>query len=288
MPIPGLTIIGESINDSVPSTHKLFEANDLEGLKALAIAQDEGGSGYIDVNVGPRAPGYLGEMVGIVQSVTAKPLSIDTPDPAMAKAGLRAYNPSLAGGRMPILNSISPLRTEMFQLVEIMPFMPILLASERLENGKGQPNHTAAEVHQTARELVTQAAAHGIPVHQCIIDPAISPIGADTDGRFHCLMGAIRLIHEDPDLQGVHMSVGLSNFSVMIPPKRADGSPTKGPLESAFLTMAVPLGMDFVIGSVKRKYELLADDHPAMLCLRDCLTLEGYDVIMRVQEFYAE
>lgn len=288
MPIPGLTIIGESINDSVPSTHKLFEANDIEGLKALAIAQDEGGSGYVDVNVGPRTPEYLAQLVALVQSVTSKPLSIDTPDPAMAEAGLRAYDASLACGLMPILNSISPLRTEMFKLTEIMPFMPILLASERLENGKGQPNHTAEEVYRTARELVEQAAAHGIPVHQCIIDPAISPIGADTDGRFHCLMGAIRLIHDDPFLKGVHMSVGLSNFSVMIPPKRADGSPSKGPLESAFLTMAVPLGMDFVIGSVKRKYEVLPDDHPAMLCLKDCLTLDGYDVIMRVQEYYAE
>jgi len=288
MPIPNLTIIGESINDSVPSTHKFFEANDIEGLKALAISQDLGGAGYIDVNVGPRSGEFLAEMVRQVQSVTTKPLSIDTPDPAMAEAGLRAYNAQLAGGLMPILNSISPLRTEMFKLTSIMPFMPVLLASERLENGAGKPNHTAEEVHQTAVELVREAARHGIPVSQCIIDPAISPIGADTEGRFHCLMGAIRLIHGDPELKGVHMSVGLSNFSVMIPPKRADGSLTKGPLESAFLTMAVPLGMDFVIGSVKRKYDLLPPDHPALVCLNDCLSLEGFDVIMRVQEFYAD
>ena len=45
--------------------------------------------------------------------------------------------------------------------------------------------------------------------------------------------------------------------------------------------------MDHVIGSVKRKYELLAPDHPAMQCLNDCLKLEGFDVIMRVQEYYA-
>jgi len=288
MPIPNLTIIGESINDSVPSTHKFFEANDLEGLKQLAIAQDVGGAGYIDVNVGPRTGAFLAEMVRHVQSVTSKPLAIDTPDPAMAEAGLRAYESARAGGRMPILNSISELRMEMFELYRIMPFMPILLASERMENGAGKPNHTAEEVYQTARSLVTEAVKHGIPVEQCIIDPAISPIGADTDGRFQCLMGAIRLIHADPELRGVHMSVGLSNFSVMIPPKRADGSPSKGPLESAFLTLAVPLGMDFVIGSVKRKYEILAPDHPAMLCVNDCLTLEGYDVIMRVQEYYAE
>lgn len=287
MAFPNLTIIGESINDSVPSTHTLFEAGDLNGLKELAKSQDVGGAGYIDVNVGPRSAEFLADMVRQVQAVTTKPLSIDTPDPVMAEAGLRAYDPARAGGKIPILNSISQPRREMFQLTKVMPFMPILLASERVQNGVSQPNHTAAEVHQTARELVAEAGRHGIPVNHCIIDPAISPIGADSDGRLHCLMGAINLIHADPYLKGVHMSVGLSNFSVMLPPKRADGSPTKGPLESAFLTLAGPLGMDHVIGSVKRKYEVLPADHPAMLCVTECLKLEGFDVIMRVQEYYS-
>jgi 5-methyltetrahydrofolate--homocysteine methyltransferase len=286
MAFPNLTIIGESINDSVPSTHRFFEANDIAGLKDLAVSQDVGGAGYIDVNVGRRSGEFLAEMVRHVQSVTAKPLSIDTPDPKMIEAGLKAYDPERAGGRMPILNSISPLRTEMFKLTRIKPFKPILMASERMENGEGQANRTAEAVHQTACQLVQEAARYGIPVEHCIIDPAISPIGADTEGYFRCLMGAMGLIHADPSLQGVHMSVGLSNFTVMLPPKRADGSPTKGPLESAFLTLAAPLGMDHVIGSVKRKYELLPPDHPAMLCLNDCLKLEGFDVIERVQEFY--
>ena len=43
----------------------------------------------------------------------------------------------------------------------------------------------------------------------------------------------------------------------MLPAKRANGEPVKGPLESAFLTTAMPLGLDMVIGSVKRNYELL-------------------------------
>jgi len=286
MAIPGLTLIGESLNDSVPGTHKLYEAGDLEGLKALARSQDEGGADYIDVNVGARPAAFLAEMLRHVQGVTEKPLSIDTPDPAMAEDALRAYDLRRAGGRRPILNSISPLRMEMFKLCRVQPFQPILLASERVENGVGQPNLTAEQVHQTARQLVQEAGQHGIPMDQCIIDAAISPIGADSEGRLQCLMGAMRLIHDDPSLRGVHMSVGLSNFTVMIPAKRADGSPTKGPLESAFLTLAMPLGLDHIIGSVKRKYERLPPDHPAMRCLNDCLKLEGFDVVMRVQEYY--
>ena len=82
--------------------------------------------------------------------------------------------------------------------------------------------------------------------------------------------------------------MGLSNFTVMLPPKRPDGSPVKGPLESAFLTKAMPLGLDMVIGSVKRNYERLPPDHPAMVCLEECLKLKGFDVLMRVREFYYE
>jgi cobalamin-dependent methionine synthase I len=287
MAIKELNIIGESINDSVPSTHQLYEAGDIEGLKALARSQDEGGAAYIDVNVGKRPAAFLAEMVGHVQSVTAKPISIDTPDPAMAEAALKAYDLQRAGGLIPVLNSISPLRLEMFDLARIVPFKPILLSSERNEKGQGVPNHTAAEVYETAKLLVKEANSRGIATAQCIIDPAISPIGADSEGHLKRLVGAMQMIHNDPFFRGVHMSVGLSNFTVMLPPKRADGSPTKGPLESAFLTLAMPLGLDHVIGSVKRRYEKLTPDHPAMQCLNDCLALEGFDVIMRVQEYYS-
>jgi hypothetical protein len=49
----------------------------------------------------------------------------------------------------------------------------------------------------------------------------------------------------------------------------------------------MPMGFNTIIGSVKRKYSLLAADHPAMQCLQDVLKLEGYDIIMRVMSFYS-
>jgi cobalamin-dependent methionine synthase I len=287
MAIAGLTIIGESINDSVPSTKKLFDANDIEGLKALARSQDQGGATYIDVNVGGRTGEFLADMVRQVQGVTTKPISIDTPDPAMAETALKALDLARCGGKAPILNSISPLRTSMFQLNKITPVRPILLVSERMDGGKAAANHTAQECYDTAKLLVAEAQRNGIKVSDCIIDPAIAPIASDSEGHLKRIVETMRLIHADPAFKGVHMSVGLSNFSVMLPMKRADGSLVKGPLESAFLTIAMPLGLDHVIGSVKRNYELLPPDHPAMKCVSEALTLDGFDVIMRVQEFYA-
>jgi cobalamin-dependent methionine synthase I len=289
MAIEGLNIIGESINDSVPSTKKLFDAGDIDGILELARMQDTGGAAYIDVNVGSRPPRFMADLVRKIQAITCKPLSIDTPDPEIAEAGLEAYNPDRASGRMPILNSISPLRTGMFDLHRIRSFRPILLVSERMIDGRSLPCRTAEETHATARHLVSMARERaGISPADCIIDPGIAPIGSDVEGNLRRLIDALAQIHADPDLAGVHASVGLSNFTVMLPSKRVDGSPVKGPLESAFLTKAMLLGLDMVIGSVKRNYQRLSSEHPALICLEDCLRLGGFESIMRVREFYAE
>lgn len=288
MPLQGLTIIGETINDSVPSTKKLFDAGDIPGILEIAKMQDEKGAEYIDVNIGPRPPEFMAEMVKKVQGVTAKPLSIDTPDPAIAEAGLKAYDLARAGGKKPILNSVSALRAGMFDLYKILPFKPILLVSENVIDGRSKPCHTAQETFEAAHQLVKTFLTNcrGATMDDCIIDPGIAPIGSDSEGNIHRLIAAMELIHADKTFAGFHASVGLSNFTVMLPPKRPDGSPVKGALESAFLTKAMPLGLDMVIGSVKRNYEKLAPDHPAMLCLEDCLKLKGFDVLMRVREFY--
>jgi len=290
MAIPGLTIIGESINDSVPSTKKLFDENDLPGLLELARSQDEKGAAWIDVNVGPRQPGFMADLVRRIQSVTAKPLSIDTPDPAIAEAGLRAYDLERTGGRKAVLNSISPLRLPMFDLTAVRPFIPILMASERYEPGAGcgSANRTAEETRRTARALLEEARRRipGFTNDQAIIDPGIAPVGGDCEGQLKRVLESLALMHADPFFAGVHMSVGLSNFTVMLPSKKKDGSPVKGPLESAFLTLAMPRGLDTIIGSTVRKYEILPPGHPALACLEDILKLEGFDTLMRLKEFY--
>ncbi len=288
MAIPGLTIIGESINDSVPSTHKLFDENDIPGLLELARGQDEKGAAWLDVNVGSRPPAFMADLVRRIQSVTAKPLSIDTPDPAVAEAGLRAYDPSRAAGKRPILNSISPLRTGMFDLYAVQPFIPILMSSERFERGGGCVNRTGEETRETARALVEEARRRipGFANDQAIIDPGIAPVGGDCEGQLKRVLESLALIHDDPFFAGVHLSVGLSNFTVMLPSKTKDGAPVKGPLESAFLTLAMPRGLDTIIGSTVRKYEVLPAGHPALCCLEDILKLEGVETLMRLKKFY--
>ncbi len=285
MSIHGLTIIGESINDSVPSTHALFEEGNLDGIVELARQQAANGATYIDVNVGPRSPEFMATVVRKIQEHISFPLSIDTPDAAIAAAGLEAYDAGRAGNQVPILNSISEARLEMFDLYSKHPFMPVLLITEGMNNsGEMMLNRTADQIHATAKSMVniSRKRIPRIANTQIILDPGIMPIGSDSKGDFRRLVDAMALIHQDTDLAGVNMSVGLSNFTAMLPSKRGDGSPVKGPLESAYLTMAMPMGLNMIIGSTKRHYSLLPNEHPAMECLQDVLKLEGVEAVMRV------
>jgi 5-methyltetrahydrofolate--homocysteine methyltransferase len=134
--------------------------------------------------------------------------------------------------------------------------------------------------------MVTLAKEHGLTCTDVILDPGIAPIGSDTKGNLKRLLGAMQLIQNDMELKGVHYSVGLSNFTVMLPTKRKDGLPIKSTLESAFLGKATALGLDMVIGSVKRNYAPLPDDHPAVQCLDQCLAANDFDSLMVVMQFY--
>ena len=82
---------------------------------------------------------------------------------------------------------------------------------------------------------------------QIIIDPGLAPIGADTYGLINMGLDAMRLIRKDPDLAGIHISVGLTNFSFGVPKE------LRTPLENAYITLAMEAGLDFILGNPEKK-----------------------------------
>ncbi len=283
-----LKIIAEKINDSVPSTHKLFEAGDFDGIVNLAKTQADEGAAYIDVNIGMRDPELMADLVKRIQEVVTVPLCIDSPDFEIQKAGIGAYDPEKAGGEMPLVNSISELRLEFIDLAEIQPVKFIILCTESSIDGNLTTNETGEEIYKAGlrvRKAIMEKCSY-ITNDDLFFDPGMGPIGADMSGLVNATIDAVKLIHEDEELKGCHMSVGLSNFSVQLPPRTASGGLVRTPLESAFLTLTNPLGMDHVIGSTKKKYKRLDPDHPALKAVTDILKLEGFDRLTRLQEFY--
>jgi 5-methyltetrahydrofolate--homocysteine methyltransferase len=75
----------------------------------------------------------------------------------------------------------------------------------------------------------------------------------------------MRLIRQDPDLEGVHLSVGLTNFSWGIPQE------VRGPLEHAYLTLATQAGLDMVLANPEKNPHPLPPDHPLVGQLREAL-----------------
>ena len=280
-----LNIIAEKINDSVPSTHELFEKGDIQAIINLAREQAEGAT-YIDVNIGMNDPSLMDELIKSIQAEVSLPLSIDTPSPEIAERALKVYDPAKANGNKPLLNSISLGRLEMFDLLKIQPFKAILMSSERIQENETVQNSLPQDVLEAARQIYEHAKKHGIINDDIIFDPTIAPVGSDFQGLTRMTVEGIGLIGKHEAFKGCHMSVGLSNFTVQIPSKTQSGALVKTPLENAFLTLTVPRGLDYCVGSTKKKYEFLPEDHPAMIALNDIMKLDGFDVIMRVQDFY--
>ena len=131
----------------------LFEADDIEAVVGLAVEQAEEGATYIDVNVGMREPGFMAMLVEKIQEKVDLPLCIDTPDLETQKAGIAAYDPAKANGALPLVNSISELRMELMELLNIQPVKMVLMCTERKEGEDRFSNDTAQEIYDTAIQI---------------------------------------------------------------------------------------------------------------------------------------
>jgi 5-methyltetrahydrofolate--homocysteine methyltransferase len=283
-------IIGERINPGFKSTRALFDNEDLPGIQALAVKQAEAGALYQNVNIGARAltdPDWMARVIEAIQEVVDTPLSFDFPSKAVQEICLSCYDPAKAGGELPIVNSITEHRWDLMDLYEKHKFKVILMASERVEDGVAKGNKSAEEIYSTARRASLRLNnEYGMPLDHIFIDMSVSAIIADTEGLNSSTVEAIRLIGDDADLTGVHMMGGLSNIGQQLPPKAADGSDLKHCLESAFLTLTVPHGFDYVLGTPWRGYEELADDHYVLSTYKNFLEQRGSNALRAVRKFY--
>jgi len=291
MSFKNLKIIGERINPGFKSSLKLIEEQDIEGIQQLAVKQVENGATYININVGTGViedQGFMKDVIHGVQEVVSVPLSFDFPNVEVQKVFLNCYDQKKAMGGKPIVNSISELRMEMMQLYEIRDFKMILMASERNENGVMSPNKTSDEVLETTLRMVEniRKAYPTVSLSDIFIDVSVSPIGADVEGLVKMAIESIRKIGAHGELEHIHMSVGLSNISVMLPNTALDGSNLKLGLESAFLTETVPYGLDTILATPGRKYQMLDDDNFVLKGFRNAINVGGFDALMEIQSLY--
>jgi 5-methyltetrahydrofolate--homocysteine methyltransferase len=161
------------------------------------------------------------------------------------------------------------------------------MASERMEDGIAKQNKTADEIASTAKRAALRLQKdYGMALDYIYIDISVSAVVADTNGLHRATLDAIRTLHADPQLKGLHIMGGLTNIGQQLPPKAADGSDLKLSLECAFLTLAVPLGFDTILCTPWRNYYPLSDDNYVFAAYKNILEQTGSNALRAVRKLY--
>ena len=287
----GIAMIGDRINPGFKSTKLLLDNEDLPGIQALAVRQFEAGASALDVTIGPREatdPEFLAKVVRAIQAAVSVPLCFDSPDIKVQEVCLKAFDRTRAGGKSAIINSITEQRWDLMDLYKPLgPFQVIVMASERMEDGGPKANKTADEIASTAKRAALRLQNdYGMALADIYIDVSVSAVVADTTGLHRATLEAVRVLHTDPQLQGLHIMGGLTNIGQQLPPKAADGSDLKLSLECAFLTLAVPLGFDTILCTPWRQYHPLPDDNYVLAAYKNILEQTGSNALRAVRKLY--
>jgi 5-methyltetrahydrofolate--homocysteine methyltransferase len=264
-----LQVIGELMNNSYARARKAFLNRDPQGYQHLAKLQADGGASYLDLNLDGTQQlqvrrqemlDFLPEVIAAIQEATPTPLCFDNPSVEYQRTALENHD---------ILNSIAASRErldEMIELVRDHDTLVIVMASETFAPGGSAQCMNPQDSLRAAKHFVELLATKANrTLDQILIDPGLAPVGADTYGLVNIGLDAMRLIGADPDLQGVHMVVGLSNF--------AWGTPKgiREELEKAYLTLGTQAGLDFAIANPEKSPAPLPPDHPMVEKLREAL-----------------
>jgi cobalamin-dependent methionine synthase I len=271
-----LHIVGELMNNSYARARKAFTARDVDGYAGLAKRQSELGADYLTLNLDgtqriqvrrQEMLDFLPDVIQAIQQATATPIAFDNPSVEYHKVALKHYDRKRSGA--PIVNSLAASREQLDEMIELVKHydtLAVVMASETFVPGGTAQCLNPQDSYRAAKHFVELLATKaGRRNDQIIIDPGLAPVGADTYGLVNTGLDAMRLISADPDLKGVHMIVGLSNFAWGTPRE------VREDLEKAYLTLGMEAGLDFALANPEKMPAPLASDHPMVTKLREAL-----------------
>ena len=271
-----LKIVGGLINNSYARARRAWTDRNVEGYQNLARLQAESGSDYLDLNLDGTPTvhvrlqemlAFLPEVIAAIQAVTPVPLCFDNPALDFHRTALEHYDRSKSSA--PLMNSLAASREDLDQMIQLVADYDthvIVMASEQFTDEGSAQCLDAKDSYRAAKtfveRLVTQA---NRSLDQIFIDPGLAPVAADTYGLVNIGLDTMRLIREDPELEGVHMIVGLSNFAWGT---HKDVRPL---LERAYLALGVEAGLDCALANPDKDPSPLSPDHPIVAGLRHAL-----------------
>ena len=221
-------IIGERLNPTgKPKLKAALKSGDMDYIQNEALEQDA--ADILDINTGLpeiNEPEVMVNIIKAVQSITSKPLQIDSADPVTVERALRAYNGKAminsVGGTRESMESIFPLAAK---------YGGVLIALPLDENGI--PG-TAAGRLEIAGRIVEAAKKYGIEPKDIVVDGLAMAIGPDPNAAAVTLETVRGL-----NALGLKTLLGISNVSY--------GMPNREALNAAFYTMALNNGLSCAI-----------------------------------------
>ncbi|MDE0228978.1 MAG: dihydropteroate synthase [Spirochaetaceae bacterium] len=209
-------------------------AEGLRYLHRLAQRQEDAGAHFLDLNVDEISlrledqQEAIGWLVRTIRRASRLPLSIDSSNIDIIRAGLEAWSEGADGARG-LLNSASLERLEALDLAREFDVQVIVTAAGE----SGMPTDTAERVANASR-VVDAALQRGIPAADIYVDPLVFPIAVDQEFGNHCL-AAIRELRERYGAE-LHITGGFSNVSFGMPQRRL--------INDVFLRLAIDAGAD--------------------------------------------
>ncbi len=229
--------VGERINSSRTSVARALSSRDEGYFRKEAALQKACDARMIDINCAVHSENESADMqwlIGLVQDETDLPVSIDSPDARVIRAGLECHK-----GKA-LINSIT---LEEGRAREILPLVSRFDASVIMlcMDEKGMP-HTGAERRALAERAVGLAASYDIAADHVYLDPLIRPLSSEGDQAREALDAVIKIKAALPEAR---LICGLSNVSF--------GLPERGLVNAVYLAMLRGAGLDAAILDVANK-----------------------------------
>jgi 5-methyltetrahydrofolate corrinoid/iron sulfur protein methyltransferase len=243
----------------------------LEYIRALIESQVDEGADYIAVNLdafGEDNPQLAVDMMVEYVKLVRRwgrgvPICIDSSNDDVLTAGLRQwYNPESQISnlksqilRPPLLNSVKVYTMDrMLPLRKDFDFSFIgLLVSEDKPTGPGG-SHSVEELYGLAQQIFARATGqYGFRPEQIFFDSTVFPLAIDmpmepgVPGYTYRTFETIRRIRSDPQMKGVHCSLGISNCVRDLPARKVG-------VCRAYVAKAMEYGLDAGIVNTAHQY----------------------------------
>ena len=218
------------------------KAQGIDYIKWEIERQTSNSASYLDINVDEYSYKIEDQieamrwLVDIVKEYAKIPVSIDSSNPEIIKAGLDQYD----NHKRPMVNSLSLERKDLVEA--IVEFDAQVVVSAASESSMPEDSNERIE---NLKNLIDYSTSKGLLLKDLFIDPLIFPISVSSSYGTDALEAISKIKNEWPE---VNITGGMSNVSFGLPKRRL--------VNDVFISLAIDAGANSgIINPVESKID---------------------------------